>query len=106
MKYQTHNTHLFYTRIVHTMLATLLVLAVVYCVTLLSLVFSVIERKQNLLAVKDLTSQVSALEARYANEVAAIDESKLAEQQFVRISNTTFAVRKDPIASYAVLYAR
>lgn len=88
------------------MLATLLVLAVVYCVILLSLVFSVIERKQNLLAVKDLTSQVSALEARYANEVAAIDENKLAEQQFVRISNTTFAVRKDPIASYAVLYAR
>ncbi|HCC05822.1 TPA: hypothetical protein DEP94_00435 [Candidatus Nomurabacteria bacterium] len=94
----------FYQRIINTMFATLLVLAVVYCIILLSLVFSVIERKQNLLAVKDLSSQVSALEARYSNEVANINDSVLAEHNFTRIENTTFAVRKDPIASFSLLY--
>lgn len=86
------------------MMATILVLAVVYCVILLSLVFSVIERKQNLLAVKDLSSQVSALETRYANEVTNINDAVLSAHSFSRIENTTFAVRKDPIASFSLLY--
>lgn len=94
----------FYQRMINTMFATLLVLAVVYCIILLSLVFSVIERKQNLIAVKDLSSQVSALETRYSNEVANINDTVLAEHNFSRIENTTFAVRKDPIASFSLLY--
>lgn len=93
-----------YQRMINTMFATLLILAVVYCIILLSLVFSVIERKQNLLAVKDLSSQVSALETRYANEVSNINDTVLAERNFSRIENTTFAVRKDPIASFSILY--
>lgn len=93
-------------RTVTTMLGTLVVLALVYCVVLLSLVFSVIERKQNVIAAKDLTSQLSSLEASYANKVASINDSTLAENRFTRVDNTSFAVRKDPIASYTVLYAR
>ncbi len=88
------------------MLVTLLALAILYCVILLSLVFSVIERKQNMLATKELSSQVSALETRYANQVASINDAVLAQHNFVHIDNTTFAVRKDPIASFSVLYAR
>ncbi|MBP6949260.1 MAG: hypothetical protein KBB50_04310 [Candidatus Pacebacteria bacterium] len=95
-----------YERTVHAMFGTLSVLALVYCVVLLSLVFSVIERKQNTIASRDLTSQLSALEANYANQLASINESKLAQHQFTRIDGTTFAVRKDAIASYTVLYAR
>ncbi len=91
-------------RIVNSMLATMLVLAVVYCVILLSLVFSVIERKQNLVAIKDLSSQVSALETRYANEVANINDTTLLAHNFSRIENTTFTVRKDQIASFSLLY--
>lgn len=91
-------------RVVHSMIATILVLAVVYCIILLSLVFSVIERKQNLIAIKDLSSQVSALESRYANEVSNINDTVLAQHNFNRIENTTFAVRKDPIASFSILY--
>lgn len=99
-------TYIFYQKVVHSMLVTLLTLAIVYCVILLSLVFSVIERKQNMLASKDLSSQVSALETRYANEVGSIDDGVLAAHHFTRIDNATFAVRKDPIASFSLLYSR
>jgi hypothetical protein len=95
-----------YERTVHTMFGTLLLLALVYCVVLLSLVFSVIERKQNTLASRDLTSQMSSLETAYANRVASINETTLIANNYTRIDSTTFAVRKDPIASYTVLYAR
>ena len=95
-----------YERTVHAMFGTLSILALVYCVVLLSLVFSVIERKQNTVAGRDLTSQLSALEADYANQLASINESSLANHQYVRVDNATFAVRKDAIASYTVLYAR
>lgn len=88
------------------MFGILLMLALAYCVVLLSLVFSVIERKQNSLASRELTSELSALEARYANTVASISDTMLAQNNYERIDGATFAVRKDPIASYTVLYAR
>ncbi len=94
-----------YERTVHTMLGTAVVLALAYCIVLLSLVFSVIERKQNTIAIRDLGSEVSALEMSYANQVASINDSVLASRQYVRVDGATFAVRKDAIASYTVLYA-
>ena len=87
------------------MFATVVILALVYCIVLLSLVFSVIERKQNTIASRDLSSELSTLETRYANQVASINDSVLATNNYVRVDNTTFAVRKDDIASYTVLYA-
>jgi ABC-type transport system involved in cytochrome bd biosynthesis fused ATPase/permease subunit len=88
------------------MFGILLALALAYCIVLLSLVFSVIERKQNTLAARELTSELSTLEANYANTVSSISDAKLAEHNYKRIDGATFAVRKDPIASYTVLYAR
>lgn len=93
-------------RTVHTMFGSLVVLALIYCVVLLSLIFSVIERKQNALASRDLTSTLSALEAKYANSVASINDTTLLANNYKRIDGATFAVRKDAIASYTVLYAR
>jgi hypothetical protein len=103
VQYSTKN---FYERAVHTMLGTLCVLALIYCGIILSLIFSVIERKQNTLASRDLSSRLSALETTYANEVSSITENDLIQKGFVRFDGTTFAVRKDDIASYTVLYAR
>jgi hypothetical protein len=100
-----HTTPTFYEKAVHTMLGTLCVLALVYCVVILSLVFSVIERKQNTIASRDLSSSLSALETKYANAVSSINENDLSANNFVRVDGTTFAVRKDDIASYTVLYA-
>ena len=94
-----------YERAVHTMVGTLCVLALVYCAIILSLVFSVIERKQSNLASRDLSSELSALETKYANIVSSITENDLVAKDFTRVDNATFAVRKDDIASYTVLYA-
>lgn len=88
------------------MVGTFVILIIVYSLVLLSLVFSVIERKQNTLASRDLTSILSVLETNYANRVAVINDSILFENNYSRVDGTTFAVRKDKIASYTVLYAR
>ena len=101
-----YNTAAFYEKSVHAMVGTLSILALVYCAVLLSLVFSVIERKQNLAASRDLSSTLSALETKYANTVSSITEKELTEKSFTRVDGTAFAVRKDAIASYTVLYAR
>ncbi len=93
-------------RTVHTMFGSLIVLALIYCAILLSLVFSVISEKQNILATREMTSTLSILEAKYANTVASITDSTLSMNNYKRIDGATFAVRKDPIASYTVLYAR
>jgi hypothetical protein len=96
----------FQERIVHTMLTTIILLSVVYALILLSLVFSVIERKQNILATKDLSSEMSILESDYANIVQNINDNTLLTRHFTRVENATFTVRKDPIASFSVLYTR
>lgn len=99
-----HTTTL-YERVVHTMLGTLCVLALIYCAIILSLIFSVIERKQNTLASRDLSSTLSTLETKYANIVSSITEKDLSDRDFTRVDSASFAVRKDDIASYTVLYA-
>jgi len=93
-------------KVIHGMLFTLAFLAVVYVSVLLSLVFSVIERKQNMIAVRELSSELSTLETSYASIVASITDEDLKNAQFSRVNDATFAVRKDDIASYTVLYAR
>lgn len=101
-----HKTTTLHERTVHTMLSTLCVLALIYCIVLLSLVFSVVDRKQNTIASRDLSSSLSVLEAKYATIVSSISEKDLSLYNFTRVDGTTFAVRKDDIASYTVLYAR
>lgn len=101
-----YQTITLFERTVHSMFGFLIVLAFVYCVVLLSLVFSVIERKQNSVASRELTSTLSALEGKYANTVSSISDQMLAANDYVHIDSATFAVRKDAIASYTVLYAR
>jgi hypothetical protein len=101
----TYNTSHLCEKAVHTMLGTLVVLAFIYCGIILSLVFSVIERKQNTIASRDLASELSMLETKYANIVSSISEADLAKSDFTRVDGATFAVRKDDIASYTVLYA-
>lgn len=101
-----YTTKTIYERAVHTMLGTLCILALVYCAIILSLVFSVIERKQNTIASRDLSSELSVLETKYANIVSSISEGDLIKNDFTRVDSATFAVRKDDIASYTVLYAR
>ena len=106
MKYLTYKTTTLHEKIVHGMLFTLCVAALLYVLVLISLIFSVIERKQHIVSTRDLSSKLSSLEASYANVVSSISDTDLHSNGFVRVDNTTFAVRKDDIASYTVLYAR
>ena len=101
-----YQTVTLFERTVHTMFGSLFILAVVYCAVLLSLIFSVIEQKQNKISSRDLTSTLSTLEAKYANTIASINDAAFLANNYKRVDGTTFAVRKDAIASYTVLYAR
>lgn len=91
---------------VHVLLLTLCIGALLYCFVLLSVIFSVIERKQNMLSIRDLSSELSSLEIRYSNEISSINDTRLADMSFKKVNNSNFAVRKTDIASYTVLYAR
>lgn len=94
-------------RTVHAMIVVLCVLAIIYCIVLLVLIFSVIEKKQNTIATRGLSSEVSNLETRYAEIISSINDTSLFSHGFIRIDEgATFAIRKDEIASYTVLYAR
>lgn len=81
-------------------------LCIVYCVVLVSIVFSVIERKQSTLASTNLTNQLMETENKYADTLATLDDDTLFDMGFRKFDATSFAVRKDPIATYALLYAR
>ncbi|MDQ5962454.1 MAG: hypothetical protein QG653_261 [Patescibacteria group bacterium] len=101
-----YKTMTFRERIVNSMLVTMAVLMVLYCLILLSIVFSVIERKQAISQTKDLISTLSSIEGSYANEISKINDSVLSAKEYVRLDATTLTVRKDPIAGYTVLYER
>ncbi|MEN9551702.1 MAG: hypothetical protein RI935_79 [Candidatus Parcubacteria bacterium] len=94
------------TKGVHALLGMLIAFALCYVLVLLSLIFAVIERKQNLSLIKEYSSEISSLENDYATYVATMSPSYLKNTSYKKIDTTTFAVRKDEIASYTVLYAR
>lgn len=99
------NTNHLQQKLVHGLFSLFATLCIVYCCILVAIVFSVIERKQVNLASTDLTNQLMQAENHYATEVASIDETTIQAKGFHRFDATSFAVRKDPIATYAVLYA-
>lgn len=92
-------------KLIHAMIGTIVVLVIIYCAILLVLVFSVIEQKQNALTIKDLTSKVSYLESSYANTISKINDNVLLANNFKRVDGS-FAIRKDEVASFALLYAK
>lgn len=94
------------TIIVHTLFSILGVLLAVYLGILLSLVFTAIDKKQSILAVKELSTTLSTKEYNYSEAVLAISESSLKDFGFQKITSSTFAVRKDPIATFTLLYER
>ena len=81
-------------------------LCIAYLIILISIVFSVIERKQDVLATASIGNDLMQVENTYASLLGTLDDKSLTGMGFTRFEATHFAVRKDPIASYAVLYAR
>jgi hypothetical protein len=91
---------------VQTLFSLFCILCAIYCVILISIVFSVIERKQATLSANNLTNSLMQIENNYAGALSTLDDKALADRGFHRFEATQFAVRKDPIATYAFLYAR
>jgi hypothetical protein len=89
---------------IHAMILLFITLVIIYCAILISIVFSVIERKQNMISSVNLSSQLSSVENKYSDEIASIDNNFLVAHNFTHFESTTFAIRKDNIASYAFLY--
>lgn len=91
---------------VHALLSLFGVLCVAYLIVLLSIVFSVIERKQDILTTANIGNDLMRVENSYATLLSTLDDKALSDKGFTRFESTHFAVRKDPIATYALLYAR
>jgi hypothetical protein len=91
---------------IHGLLSLFAVLSALYVIVMISIVFSVIERKQDLLAVTTIGNDLMQVENEYAQMVSTLDDTTLKEKGFHKFESTRFAVRKDPIATYALLYAR
>ena len=94
------------TVIVHALFSFFGLLLVVYLSVLLSLVFTAIDKKQADLAIKQLSTTLSTKEYDYSEAIVAINESSLTTFGFQKITSSTFAVRKDPIATLTLLYER
>lgn len=91
---------------VHSLLSLFGVLCAAYLIILISIVFSVIERKQDILATSSIGNDLMRVENSYASLLSTLDDQALTDRGFTRFEATHFAVRKDPIATYALLYAR
>jgi hypothetical protein len=101
------NNHFFLQqKIVQGLLGLLCVLALIYCSLLISLVFTVVEKRQDSLAIKNITTDITLAENAYSEKVASFDEHYVHELGFNRFDGSAFAVRKDTIATYSLLYAR
>ena len=96
------------TTIQHTTIQALVglffILCIFYCVMLVALILSTIERKQITLSAKDMNGQLMREEDIYAKTVAQFDFATLSSMGFEQFTSTSFVVKKDDIATYAVLY--
>lgn len=106
MKYLKHSTASIQERTAQSLLLAILVLASIYCVLLISIIFSVIEQKKNNVANVAMASQLTTTENKYASQVALLDDAKISNLNYKHITSTSFAVRKDNVASYTFLYER
>ncbi len=84
--------------------ALFFITCIFYCVMLVALIFSTIERKQISLSTKEMYSQLMKEEDIYAKTVAQFDFVTLSSMGFKQFTSTSFVVKKDAIATYAVLY--
>ncbi len=84
----------------------LLILVVCYSVTLLSLTGNAISLKKLSLQIKKTSVQIVKTEKAYTTLISLIDTSYVKNENFNVVSNSSFVVKKDDIATFSVLYER
>ncbi len=78
----------------------------VYASLLLSLTFTAVKKRENLKAVRILTTTLSSLERSYSTELAVVRGDTMNKLTLASAEKTSFAVRKDPISTLTLLYER
>lgn len=106
MKNLKYNTTTIQERTAQSLLLMVILLALVYCGLLISIVFSVIEQKKNNISSVAISSKLTTIENKYSSQIALLNDSKISSLNYKHITSTSFAVRKDNVASYTFLYER
>lgn len=84
----------------------LFVLVVGYSITLLSLTGNAISLKKLSLQTKKVSVQIAKTERAHSQLLSSIDSSQMKAEHFKVVSNSSFVVKKDDIATFSVLYER
>lgn len=82
------------------------VLVVIYSLTLLSLTGNAITLKKLSLQIKKTDTEIAKTEREFSNNVTTLNASSFQAFGFTTVSNSSFAVKKDDIATFSVLYER
>lgn len=92
--------------IVKILFAVLTVLVICYSLTLLSLTGNAITVKKISIQIKKTETDIARSERDYSNLISSLNANHFSSFGFSLASNSTFAVKKDEIATFSVLYER
>lgn len=92
--------------IVKVLFAILTILIVCYSLTLLSLTGNAITVKKLSIQIKKTETDIARAERDYSNSISSLNASHFSSFGFAMATNSTFAVKKDEIATFSVLYER
>ncbi len=81
-------------------------LVVLYSLTLLSLTGNAITLKKLSLQIKKTDTEIAKTERAFSNSVTALNAGNFQTFGFKAVSNSGFAIKKDDIATFSVLYER
>lgn len=93
-------------QMVKVLFATLTVLVVCYSLTLLSLTGNAISVKKLSIQIKKTETDIARVERDYSNLISSLNTNHFSNFGFTLATNSAFAVKKDEIATFSVLYER
>jgi hypothetical protein len=92
--------------IIKFLLALLFCLVIAYSSILLSLTGNAISYKKLSLQTKKTTSEITKVERTFAGVLTELNSTNFQSFGFAVVGNSSFAVKKDAIASFSVLYEK
>ena len=92
--------------IVKSLFSLLALLVIMYSLTLLSLTGNAISLKKVSLQIKHTDIEIAKVERGFSKVLTDINASDLSVSGFASVSNSSFAIKKDPIATFSVLYEK
>lgn len=90
--------------IIHALFSTLLVLIMIYIITLVGVIFNIIDKKEGLASINDMNMKSAKIERQYNSSITALTKDYALQNGFVDSDTNHFAIRKDTAASFSFLY--